>query len=929
MENTEAAACGDIGDLDIKDVTENTKDVKKGSLFIALKGEKTSGVAYVGEAVERGCAAILSDTELCLPIPTVRCENVRAASARVFSNLNSDPTKDMKLFAVTGTNGKTTTAYMLFRILSFAYGVERCMLISGVENVIGNGRYPSAMTTPGLKELYSLFSKGREAGVRYAVMEASSHALAYDKLSALRINAGLFTSFGTDHLDYHKDRCEYLRAKLKLAELSDIFIVNGDDRELSSLPYPKYSFNGNGSFVGRLLDCKDGVSFEYGSDAPIKVDMGIRGRFNAENALAAMALAASAGVDARMAASALSDFSLPEGRFQIKELDKARRVIIDFAHTPSAMEAILSSVRELTEGRIITVFGCGGDRDRSKRPMMGAIASKLSDLVIITEDNNRSERFEDIYGDIVRDVPNGKNYFKMKNRKRAVYTALDMSDFKDSVLLLGKGHEKYSINEARSDPYSDAETVTRYIMENKSIMTSKKAAEYAGGRLTGEDSVISGYCTDSRKVKPGDMFIAFKGEFVDGHDYIRSAYENGAAVCLSEKDIEGVPCIVVDNTLNALHSIADKYFSLIRPRLCAVTGSVGKTTTKELVAAALSAAFRVAKTEGNLNSTIGLPITLLKTLPEDEYLVAEMGMSDLGEIEMMSLTARPDIAIITNIGTSHLEMLKTRENILRAKLEITAGMKDGGILLINGDDRYLSGCISSVKSGIRVVTYGMFPDLDYTAENYSFGEGARFDIRKKDGTVIKDITIPAVGMHNIYNATAAYAVAELSGASEELIREGLKSFVPSGMRQRIYEKGKVNIICDCYNASPESMKAAFSVLKSEGDKNGGKKIAVLGQMRELGAMSETMHRETGRRLYESGADILVLAGEEAYPIADGAMEAGMSPDMIVKLTDAMDPEKKAMALCGIVDEKDTVLFKASRAVMLEKVLEALEAALEK
>ena len=337
----------------------------------------------------------------------------------------------------------------------------------------------------------------------------------------------------------------------------------------------------------------------------------------------------------------------------------------------------------------------------------------------------------------------------------------------------------------------------------------------------------------------------------------------------------------------------------------AITGSVGKTTTKELCAAILRRRFKTYCTEGNFNSVIGMPMSLMAAGEKCEVAVFEMGMSGFGEIRRMSLAANPTIAMVTNIGSSHLEYLGTRENIARAKLEIGEGIIDGGFLLLNADeplldhysDRYNTIYMDNV-SNVRVEK-----------------DGTHFDFRTVEGMMF-DLRIPLIGAHFAINAGFACLAAYFMGVPENDIREGLASYVPTGMRMNIYEKDGVTVLADCYNAAPESMRAALDTLSTIGIE--GRRIAVLGDMKELGANSDFMHRSIGYYLVQKKIDALVTVGGLGAVIAEGAMERG--------LTDAFAFDSNAAAaeyLKGRLQSGDAVLFKASRSMKFEEIIEAV------
>ena len=458
-------------------------------------------------------------------------------------------------------------------------------------------------------------------------------------------------------------------------------------------------------------------------------------------------------------------------------------------------------------------------------------------------------------------------------------------------------------------------------------LTVKEIAELCGGAVFGdENAVVTSVVTDSRCAVSGSMFVALKGERTDGNNYIDSAIELGAACVLSQRRPQSGTAIITDDPLKALQTLAYNYKKRFSPKVFAVTGSVGKTTTKEFVYSVLSAGAVTQKSLGNYNSIIGLPLTVLQMEPGVEAMVFEMGMSGFHEIETMSKIAEPDVAIITNIGTSHMEILGSREGILKAKLEITEGMKKDGVLILNGDDRMLWGVREEVRQKCRVIYYALFnEEADYIIKNPQFPSGSlRFDLKKPDGSEVCGITAPTIGMHNVYNAAAAFICGQLYGMADEDIKRGVASFENTGMRQKVYKKGDVTILCDCYNAAPESMKASLSALKMLVRENGGRTHALLGEMKELGADSVGMHRDVGAAAVTLGLNYLYTYGDAAKEYAVGAAQNGMSEDNIVCFGDGTTFEEAAKVIYERCHKNDAVMFKASRAVGLEGAVEAFE-----
>ncbi|MGN1127883.1 MAG: UDP-N-acetylmuramoyl-tripeptide--D-alanyl-D-alanine ligase [Candidatus Flemingiibacterium sp.] len=444
---------------------------------------------------------------------------------------------------------------------------------------------------------------------------------------------------------------------------------------------------------------------------------------------------------------------------------------------------------------------------------------------------------------------------------------------------------------------------------------------------------IGSVTTDSRETESGALFIALKGERFDGHDYIPQAIARGAAAVIAERipdalsEEEASKVIVVKSSLDALGRVAKAYKSRIRPRTIAVTGSVGKTTTKEFVYAVASARYLAHKTEGNFNNEIGMPLSVLSMPETAQVCVLEMGMSQAGEISRMTRIANPDIAIITNIGNSHIENLGSRENICKAKLEITEGMNPDGYVILNADEPMLFAQKEKLAQNLIFVSL-QNPLADYRALNIrEYEDSTEFDL-VAGKRVVTNVRIPTIGRHNVYDATYAFAVGVLLGMSDDEIKRGLMSFRNTGMRQNIYEYGGVTLIEDCYNAGPESMKAAVEVLAKLANKNHCDSIAVLGDMRELGEYSKQLHMEIGTLVASRHISYLVTFGREAENIALGAINHAFKADNISINTNIENPAAAAKVILDLTKRGDAILFKASRAVRLERVIDELKKLLD-
>ncbi|MFC4599410.1 UDP-N-acetylmuramoyl-tripeptide--D-alanyl-D-alanine ligase [Cohnella hongkongensis] len=462
--------------------------------------------------------------------------------------------------------------------------------------------------------------------------------------------------------------------------------------------------------------------------------------------------------------------------------------------------------------------------------------------------------------------------------------------------------------------------------------TVREAAEWSGAQGIGGDAaggaerLLSGVSTDTRSIRPGQLFVPLRGERFDGHDYIRKAKEAGAAAALWDASVTqpedlGLPLLLVPDTLEALQRLAASYRSerLTAAKVVAITGSNGKTTTKDLVSSVLATSLVVHKTEGNYNNHIGLPLTILGAPAETEALVLEMGMSGFGEISLLSRLARPDLAVITNIGESHLLQLGSRENIARAKLEIAEGLKPGGTLVYCGDEPLIAAALAErpPSPDARLVTFGENAGNDWVARYVRVtAEGTRFTAA---GDAEAAFELPIPGRHNAVNALAAIAVGRSFGLSVDAIGAGLRQAKLTGMRiERSAAWNGAVILNDAYNASPTSVKAAIDLVAELSGHR--RKWIVLGDMLELGDGELELHGGIGRYLDRSKADFVLLYGPLSMRTYQEA-RLNYEDDSVRHFDD-----KKALAavlLAGLSSD-DLVLVKASRGMKMEEIVVALQ-----
>lgn len=440
--------------------------------------------------------------------------------------------------------------------------------------------------------------------------------------------------------------------------------------------------------------------------------------------------------------------------------------------------------------------------------------------------------------------------------------------------------------------------------------TLQEAAAALGLPQMQAQATLADVCTDTRKIQPGSLFVCLRGERFDGHSFASQAAQLGAAALLVDHPVDAdVPQLVVTDTGKALLQLAGWYRRRFQLPVVGLTGSVGKTTTKEFIALVLGAKYNTLKTQGNLNNEIGVPQMLFRLEDSHTAAVIEMGMNHFGEISRLTRAVAPTVGLITNIGVSHIENLGSRAGILQAKLEILEGMAPDAPLIVNMDNDMLR----TVKLGDRPLLTFAIDDqrADFTATDIA-EQGSTTTFTVHHSTFTQPVTIPTVGIHNVYNALAAMAVGYVTGVDPAAAAAALANYVPAGMRQNLVQVGGVQVIEDCYNASPDSMRAALQTL---GKLPVHRRYAVLGAMLELGDYAKEAHTQVGKMAAENGIDGVLAYGADAAYIVEAAKQAGLENARLFDTKEAL-----AQSLAQQVQPGDGVLFKGSRGMHLEDVM---------
>lgn len=470
----------------VTNIVHDSRQVTPGTLFVCLPGARVDGHNYIFQAYQSGASAVLIEKEAEIPegLVAIKVPDTRAAMQRITPWFFDYPARKLRMIGVTGTNGKTTTTYLIHSILTQA-GIK-AGLIGTIQTVIGERILPVKNTTPDVIELQATLAAMVEAGMDYVVMEVSSHALAQNRIAGCEFDVGIFTNMTRDHLDFHLTFENYLAAKARLFHLlclPDAYktgktaIVNLDDpaagtiMQSAACPTITYGVNNKADLMAQNTDIRaTGASFEIvGSFGRETLDLKITGMFNVYNVLAAVGAALAEGINSMVIKTALENFRSVPGRFELVDNGQPFSIIVDYAHTPDGLENILKTAKQVARRQIIVVFGCGGDRDRTKRPIMGKLAAEYGDIVIATSDNPRSEDPEAILAEIEAGIKAGltesKTYKKIVDRRQAIHEALHMAQKDDVVIIAGKGHENYQILKDKTISFDDKEVAGEIIRE--------------------------------------------------------------------------------------------------------------------------------------------------------------------------------------------------------------------------------------------------------------------------------------------------------------------------------------------------------------------------------------------------------------------------------------------------------------------------------
>jgi len=846
--------------LSIKGLALNSKDVKKGFIFFAIKGNKSNGENYINKAIKNG-AIIIICSKSCkfqsTKVNIIKTKKIRNYLSEITSKFYK--LKPKNIIAVTGTNGKTSVADFFYQIL------EKNNIPVASIGTLGirykNKSIKTNLTSPDIITLHKNLEELKKDKIDNVIIEASSHGLDQNRLDNLNLKAGIFTNFSQDHLDYHKTMKAYLSAKLilfsKLLPKTSYVIADKFIKEYSILK--KISKNRQ----LRLLDINKSVN-------KIKnTPTSLIGSFQIKNLSMATLAARLCNLDDAKINSALKKIKNVDGRLDlIKKYSNNIRVFIDYAHTPDALHEVIKSIKNTYNNNISLVFGCGGERDFKKRPLMAKIAKSFCKKIYVTDDNPRKENPKKIRKEIIRYLK-GSDYFNIGNRSKAIKEAILNAEPNETILIAGKGHENYQDYGNKIISISDRKII-RKLRINKSAINQKEQNYLFNSKIL--NKIIKnkklykfdGLAIDSRELKKDNLFLAIKGKNNDGNKFISKVIKKGASYIVSSKNNKKnkKKIIKVDNSITFLNKFANIKRENCNARILAITGSAGKTSLKNMLNVLLQKFGDTYASPRSFNNHFGVPVSLSNLNVNHKFGVFEAGMSKAGEINVLSKMIKPNLAIITNVAEAHIENFKSTKGIAKAKGEIINNIQNNGTIILNRDDKFFNYFNKKAKlKNIRVVSFGKSKKSDvYLIKTKQYGEVNQISIRVKDMTMklrIKNI--------NIYNVLASLAVLKEFDLSLQKTIPVFKNFEPSEGRGKIHKikryKKNFRLIDESYNANPFSVKNAinsFSAIK----KNKFKKYLLIGDMLELGKKSEIYHKELSRLINSSDIDKIFVKGEK-------------------------------------------------------------------
>ena len=869
--------------IPISGISFDSRKVKKNNIFFAIEGNKISGSKFVNEAIAKGATAIVSSNKKILQkqkIPFILVKDVRKSLSEASSNFYKQ--KPSNIIAVTGTNGKSSVADFFYQILSLNHIPVASIGTLGVLSK----RYKKKINLTSLDplSLHKNLRNLKRNKINHVIVEASSHGLKQKRLDNLNIKTGIFTNLSHDHLDYHHNMKSYFHSKMylfkNLLNRNSNIITDEENKEFKFIKRIAERRKIKKITLGSNLEGIKILGNKYNENKQIvtissnlgihKIEIPLIGYFQLKNLLMAVLAAVSCGLNLNKILNQLNKIKSVPGRLEcIFNLKNNSNIIVDFAHTPDALEQSLVALKKQFKKEILIVFGCGGDRDKKKRLIMGKIAKKYCRKIFITDDNPRNESPKKIRDEIIKGCK--KLAVNIGSRKDAITNGIKELRSNEILLVAGKGHENTQDYGNRIINFSDKKIIREVIKKRKSHFNKFCYQDFllnlAFKKKNIKNIKYDGVSINTKTIKKNDIFFCIKGKKNDGHKFAIEAIKRGALRSIISKKVKKIPnnrFIKVKNTFSSLNSLGQTTRDNSSAQIIGITGSVGKTTLKNLIGFVLKNYGKIYHSPFSYNNKFGVPLSLANLKKNVEYGIFEIGMDKRGEIENLSKIVKPEIGIITNVSGAHFKNFNTLKDIAKAKAEIINNILEKGTLILNKDDKFFNYFSNkATKNKINIISFSFEKKADVFLSNIrKINKYYRLKVIVNNKPFYFDSPYSAKNFVN--NILACIATLNALNLNLKKIKRKFINFkIPTGRGDvKIVKKFQKNFkfIDESYNANPLSMSSAIKNISHYKIKNNSKKIAFLGDMLELGSKSKKFHKELSKIVNESDLDKVFVYG---------------------------------------------------------------------
>ena len=870
--------------MNVKGISFDSRRVKNKDIFFAIDGKKKSGADFIDEAISKGASVAIINKKNKIKNPKIlliKVSNVRKSLSEASANFYKK--KPKSILAVTGTNGKSSVADFFYQILS----LNKIPVASiGTLGIISkNYKKKTNLTTLDsltLNKYLEFFAKNR---INNVILEASSHGLDQNRLDNISIKTGIFTNLSHDHLDYHKSIKSYFNSKMylfnNLLNKNSYIITDEENKEFKNIKFianrrkiKKLTIGSNSGNIkilqSKYKENKQVIKIGINSETFL-IEIPLIGDFQIKNLMMAVLAAFSCGLNKNKILNQLHKIKPVSGRLEcVANIKNNSNIIVDFAHTPDALKQTLIALKKQFKKKIVIVFGCGGERDKEKRIIMGKIAKSYCRKIFVTDDNPRNENPKKIRKSILKGC--GNLAIEIGNRKKAIENAIHELKPNEILLVAGKGHENKQDYGKKIIQFSDKQVIKKIIKKRKFYYKKKYYENYLLKKVFNNNNVnkiqYNGVSINTKTMKKNNLFFALRGKKTDGHNFVKQAINKGAIKCIVNKKISKFDknkTIKVKNVLSSLTSLAKVTRENTSAEIIGITGSVGKTTLKNLIAFALKNYGNVYHSPHSYNNKFGVPLSLANLKKNTQYGVFEIGMDKKGEINTLSKIVKPEIAIITNISGAHFKNFNTLKDIASAKSEIIDNISKGGHIILNKDDKFFNFLSNKAKrKKIKIISFSARKKADIflirTKKIKNYYE-LKVNVKKNIYYFYSKYK-----MNNfINNVLACISVLTILNLNLREIKKIFSNFViPDG-------RGDINIvnkyskrfkfIDESYNANPLSMYSAINNMNLYKKIKNSKKLVLLGDMLELGKKSKNLHKKLSTVINKSTIDQVFVYGK--------------------------------------------------------------------